>query len=395
MHGKVKMQEKIEYWPLAKIKPYPKNPRINGDAAKLVANSIKEFGFRSPIVVDKDGVVIAGHTRLKAAKKLGLKDAPVIVASDLSDGQVKALRLADNKTAEMAEWDLDLLDQEIAEITDFDMADFGFELDEESNSSAEAVDDDFEEPEDIEPVAKRGQIYHLGEQVLMCGDSTNDNDVKKLMGGEQADLLITDPPYNVAYEGKTAEKLKIENDSMDSNQFYDFLRAAFTSAVDVMNPGAAFYIWYASSSVSEFCAAAKDTGLLVKEELIWNKNTMVLGRQDYQWKHEPCLYGWKEGGTHHWYSDRKQTTVLNFDKPAASRLHPTMKPIPLFDYQIKNSSKPGDLVLDIFGGSGTTLMACQQNGRKSYTMEYDPHYVDVIIKRWEDFTGDKAELISE
>lgn len=391
-------KEKIEYWALANIKPYPKNPRINDDAVDFVANSIKEFGFRSPIVVDKDGVVIAGHTRLKAAKKLGLKDAPVIVASDLSDEQVRALRLADNKTAEVSEWDLDLLDQEIAEIADLDMADFGFdgvELDEELNSSTEAVDDDFEEPEDIEPTAKRGQVYRLGNQLLMCGDSTNENDVKKLMGGEQADLLITDPPYNVAYEGKTAEKLKIENDSMDSNSFYDFLHAAFTSAVNNMKPGAAFYIWYASSSVSEFCAAAKDAGLLVKQELIWNKNVMVLGRQDYQWKHEPCLYGWKDGGSHHWYSDRKQTTVLDFDKPVASHLHPTMKPIPLFDYQIKNSSKPGDRVLDIFGGSGTTLMACQQNGRKSYTMEYDPHYVDVIIKRWEDFTGEKAELISE
>lgn len=389
------MQERIEYWPLAKIKPYPNNPRLNDEAATFVANSIRDFGFRSPIVVDKDGVVIAGHTRLKAAKKLGLKDAPVIVASDLSDDQVKALRLADNKTAEMAEWDLDLLEQEISEIAEIDMSDFGFELGEEPSDGAEAVDDDFEEPEDLESIAKRGQIYRLGEQVLMCGDSTNESDVKKLMGGEQADLLITDPPYNVAYEGKTSDRLRIENDSMDSNSFYDFLRAAFTTAADAMNPGAAFYIWYASSSVSEFCAAAKAAGLLVKEELIWNKNTMVLGRQDYQWKHEPCLYGWKDGGPHQWYSDRKQTTVLNFDKPAASRLHPTMKPIPLFDYQIKNSSKPGDRVLDLFGGSGTTLMACQQNGRKSYTMEYDPHYVDVIIKRWEDFTGEKAELISE
>lgn len=389
------MQEKIEYWPLAKIKPYPSNPRINAEAVAFVANSIKEFGFRNPIVVDNAGVIIAGHTRLKAAKKLGLKEAPVIVADDLSDEQVKALRLADNKTAEAAEWDLNLLDQEISEIADIDMSDFGFELDEEPDDDADAVDDDFEEPENIEPIAKRGQIYRLGDQILMCGDSTNKLDVQKLMGGEQADLLITDPPYNVAYEGKTSDRLRIENDSMDSNSFYDFLHAAFVAAVDAMIPGAAFYIWYASSSVSEFCTAAKDAGLLVKEELIWNKNTMVLGRQDYQWKHEPCLYGWKDGGPHHWYSDRKQTTVLDFKKPAASRLHPTMKPIPLFDYQIKNSSKSGDKVLDLFGGSGTTLMACQQNGRKSYTMEYDPHYVDVIIKRWEDFTGEKAELINE
>lgn len=394
------MQEKIEYWPLKKIKPYPSNPRINAEAVAFVANSIKEFGFRNPIIVDNAGVIIAGHTRLKAAKKLGLKEAPVIVADDLSDEQVKALRLADNKTAEAAEWDLNLLDQEISEIADIDMSDFGFELDEfeldeEPDDDADAVDDDFEEPENIEPIAKRGQIYRLGDQILMCGDSTNKLDVQKLMGGEQADLLITDPPYNVAYESKTSDRLRIENDSMDSNSFYDFLHAAFVAAVDAMIPGAAFYIWYASSSVIEFCTAAKDAGLLVKEELIWNKSALVLGRQDYQWKHEPCLYGWKDGGPHHWYSDRKQTTVLDFKKPAASRLHPTMKPIPLFDYQIKNSSKSGDKVLDLFGGSGTTLMACQQNGRKSYTMEYDPHYVDVIIKRWEDFTGEKAELINE
>lgn len=179
------MQERIEYWPLAKIKPYPNNPRLNDEAATFVANSIRDFGFRSPIVVDKDGVVIAGHTRLKAAKKLGLKDAPVIVASDLSDDQVKALRLADNKTAEMAEWDLDLLEQEISEIAEIDMSDFGFELGEEPSDGAEAVDDDFEEPEDLESIAKRGQIYRLGEQVLMCGDSTNESDVKKLMGGSR------------------------------------------------------------------------------------------------------------------------------------------------------------------------------------------------------------------
>lgn len=391
------MQEKIEYWPLAKIKPYPNNPRVNDGAVAFVANSIKEFGFRSPIVVDNAGVIIAGHTRLKAAKKLGLKEAPVIVADDLSDEQVKALRLADNKTAEAAEWDLNLLDQEISEIADIDMSDFGFELDEEPDDDADAVDDDFEEPENIEPIAKRGQIYRLGDQVLMCGDSTSKEDIQNLMGGQQANLLITDPPYNVDYEGRTAEKMKIENDSMNADQFYDFIYKAFSNAEEVMTPGSSFYIWYAegNSTTLELYKALRETKLLIKQQLIWNKNKKTFGRQDYQWKHEPCLYGWKEGASHHWYSDRKQTTVLDFDKPMASQLHPTMKPIPLFDYQIKNSSKPGDRVLDIFGGSGTTLMACQQNGRKSYTMEYDPHYVDIIIKRWEDFTGEKAELINE
>lgn len=391
------MQEKIEYWPLAKIKPYPNNPRVNDGAVAFVANSIKEFGFRNPIVVDNAGVIIAGHTRLKAAKKLGLKEAPVIVADDLSDEQVKALRLADNKTAETAEWDLNLLDQEISEIADIDMTDFGFELDEEPDDDADAVDDDFEEPENIEPIAKRGQIYRLGDQVLMCGDSTSKEDIQKLMGGEQADLLITDPPYNVDYEGRTADKMKIENDSMSADQFYEFIYKAFNNAEEALMPGSSFYIWYAegTSTTFELYKALRKTKLLIKQQLIWNKAKKTFGRQDYQWKHEPCLYGWKEGASHHWYSDRKQTTVLDFDNPMASHLHPTMKPIPLFDYQIKNSSKPGDRVLDIFGGSGTTLMACQQNGRKSYTMEYDPHYVDVIIKRWEDFTGEKAELINE
>lgn len=391
------MQEKIEYWPLAKIKPYPNNPRVNDGAVAFVANSIKEFGFRNPIVVDNAGVIIAGHTRLKAAKKLGLKEAPVIVADDLSDEQVKALRLADNKTAETAEWDLNLLDQEISEIADIDMTDFGFELDEEPDDDADAVDDDFEEPENIEPIAKRGQIYRLGDQVLMCGDSTSKEDIQKLMGGEQADLLITDPPYNVDYEGRTADKMKIENDSMSADQFYEFIYKAFNNAEEALMPGSSFYIWYAegTSTTFELYKALRETKLLIKQQLIWNKAKKTFGRQDYQWKHEPCLYGWKEGASHHWYSDRKQTTVLDFDNPMASHLHPTMKPIPLFDYQIKNSSKPGDRVLDIFGGSGTTLMACQQNGRKSYTMEYDPHYVDVIIKRWEDFTGEKAELINE
>ena len=391
------MQEKIEYWPLAKIKPYPRNPRINDEAAAFVANSIKEFGFRNPIVVDNAGVIIAGHTRLKAAKKLGLKEAPVIVADDLSDEQVKALRLADNKTAEAAEWDLNLLDQEISEIADIDMSDFGFELDEEPDDDADAVDDDFEEPENIEPLAKRGQIYRLGDQILMCGDSTSKDDIQKLLGGQQADLLITDPPYNVDYEGRTAEKMKIENDAMNPEEFYEFIYAAFSNAEEALMPGASFYIWYAegNSTTLELYKALRETKLIIKQQLIWNKTKKTFGRQDYQWKHEPCFYGWKEGASHHWYSDRKQTTVLDFDNPMASHLHPTMKPIPLFDYQIKNSSKPGDRVLDIFGGSGTTLIACQQNGRKSYTMECDPHYVDVIIKRWEDFTGEKAELINE
>ena len=208
-------------------------------------------------------------------------------------------------------------------------------------------------------------------------------------------MLLTDPPYNVDYTGKTEDALKIQNDKMQDDNFREFLQSAFYVADHVMKPGAVFYIWHADSEGYNFREACKETGWTVRQCLVWNKNSMVIGRQDYQWKHEPCLYGWKDGAGHLWASDRKQTTVLNFDRPTKSRLHPTMKPIALFDYQIKNNTKGGDIVLDLFAGSGTTIMACEQNGRKAYCMEYDPRYVDVIIKRWEEFTGRKAELIND
>ena len=211
----------------------------------------------------------------------------------------------------------------------------------------------------------------------------------------EADLLLTDPPYNVGYEGKQKSKMKIKNDHQEDSQFYEFLFNAFSAAIENMKSGAAFYIWYASAEAANFNNAANNSGLSVRQELIWEKNVMVLGRQDYQWQHEPCLYGWVNGGSHSWYSDRKQTTILHFDKPQHSDLHPTMKPIALFDYQIKNSTKSGDTVLDLFGGSGTTIMACEQDGRNACVMEYDPKYVDVIINRWEDYTGKKAKLIED
>lgn len=207
------------------------------------------------------------------------------------------------------------------------------------------------------------------------------------------DLLLTDPPYNVEYQGKTKEKLTIQNDKQSDEQFRAFLTDAFMAAEAVMKPGAVFYIWHADSEGFNFRYALKAAGLQVRQCLIWNKNSMVMGRQDYQWKHEPCLYGWKEGASHLWASDRKQTTVLNFDKPQRNGEHPTMKPVALFDYQIKNNTKGGDIVLDLFGGSGTSIIACEQNGRTCYMMEYDPRYVDVIIKRWENLTGQKAVLL--
>jgi site-specific DNA-methyltransferase (adenine-specific) len=259
----------------------------------------------------------------------------------------------------------------------------------------EAQEDDFDVTPPEKPKSKLGDIYQLGRHRVMCGDSTSVEDVEKLMGGTRVDLLLTDPPYNVAYEGKTKDALTIENDNMDNDNFRDFLRSAFYSADNVMKEGAVFYIWHADSEGYNFRGACFDIGWKVRQCLIWCKNSMVMGRQDYHWQHEPCLYGWKEGASHLWASDRKQTTILNFDRPSRNAEHPTMKPVPLFDYQIKNNTKKEDVVLDLFGGSGTTLIACEQNGRNAYLMELDPRYVDVIINRWENLTGEKAVLLND
>lgn len=375
----------------SELVPYAHNPRNNADAVDAVAASIKEFGFKVPIIVDSNNEVVAGHTRLKAAEKLKLEKVPVIVANDLSDEQIKAFRLADNKVGELAEWDDELLAIELEELEnlEFDMSEFGFDIP-EIEMEAEIVEDEFDEQLADDPVSKLGDIYQLGRHRLMCGDSTNSDQVEQLLEGKKADLLITDPPYNVAYEGKSKEALTIQNDDKSAGEFYLFLLDAFTAAKNNVKAGASFYVWYASSEVVNFHSAIEAAGFLVKQELIWNKNSMVLSRQDYHWKHEPCLYGWSEGGSHAWYSDRKQTTILNFDRPTVNKEHPTMKPVKLFDYQIQNSSKAGDAILDLFGGSGTTLMACEQNNRDAYVMELDPRYVDVIVNRWENFTGQEA-----
>lgn len=375
------------------IIPYEKNPRKNDEAVKYVAASIKEFGFKQPIVLDKGNVIVAGHTRYKAAKKLKITTVPCVIADDLTDEQIKAYRLADNKVAEMADWDFDLLSAELDDLFDFDMSVFGFE-DDVLEEEAEIIEDDYEEELPEEPKTKPGDIWLLGNHRLMCGDSTVITDVDKLMDGQLADMLITDPPYNVAYEGKTKDKLTIQNDQMENDDFRQFLRDAFSTADSVMKPGAVFYIWHADCEGYNFRGACNDVGWQVRQCLIWNKNSMVMGRQDYHWKHEPCLYGWKEGASHLWASDRKQTTVIDYARPGRADIHPTMKPIGLFDYQIKNNTKGGDVVLDLFNGSGTTIMACEQNGRVARCMELDPRYVDAAVNRWEQFTGKKAVLLN-
>lgn len=382
--------------------PYINNARTHNDEqVSQICASINEYGFTNPILIDEKNSIIAGHGRLLAAKKLKMKEVPCIVLCGLTDAQKKAYIIADNKLALNAGWNDELLKVEFENLKelDFDLNLTGFSADEidaildNIEDDKEIQEDDFDGELPEEPKAKLGDIYQLGNHRLMCGDSTKEEDVKKLVGEQKMDLLITDPPYNVDYEGGSG--MKIQNDNMSGEEFYKFLVKAFTNANNFLKDGGAFYCWYASKEVVNFHTALEDSGFNVKQELIWNKNSMVMGRQDYQWKHEPCLYGWKETGSHEWYSDRKQVTVINWDRPTKADLHPTMKPIGLFDYQIKNSSKKGDNILDLFGGSGTTLMACEQNKRNAYIMEFDPKYVDVIIKRWEQFTGKKAELIEE
>ena len=392
---------KIVYKKVNDLIPYINNSRTHSEEqVNQIVASINEFGFTNPILIDEKDNIIAGHGRLLASKKLKMEEVPCIVLSGLTEAQKKAYIIADNKMALNAGWDDELLKIELENLKelDFDLELTGFNVDElddilGTEEEKEVVEDDFEVEVPEEPKAKLGDIYQLGSHFLMCGDSTNENDVSKLVGEQKMDLLITDPPYNVDYTGKTKEAMKIQNDKMENNVFHDFLVKAFSNAYNFLKDGGAFYCWYASKEVVNFHTALEDSGFTVKQELIWNKNSMVMGRQDYQWKHEPCLYGWKETSSHAWYSDRKQTTIINWDRPSKADLHPTMKPIGLFDYQIKNSSKAGDNILDLFGGSGTTIMACEQNNRNAYTMEYDPKYVDVIIKRWEEFTGKKAVLI--
>ena len=302
--------------------------------------------------------------------------------------------LADNRLAEHATWDIALLNEELKLLDDlgFDVTVTGFDL---LEPEQEAVDDGYEPELPKVAKSKAGQVYRLGRHRLMCGDSTNPVHVALLMDGALADMLLTDPPYNVDYKGKTKDELTIENDSQSDESFHSFLVKAFANAQEHMKPGAVFYVWHADSNGYIFRSAVQEAGLTVRQCLIWVKNSMVMGRQDYQWKHEPCLYGWKDGAGHLWASDRKQTTILEFDRPARSKEHPTMKPIPLFDYQMQNNTKGGDIVLDLFGGSGTSIMAAEQNGRTCYMAEYDPRYVDVIIDRWEKFTGETAELVSD
>lgn len=384
--------------------PYARNSRTHSEEQVLqIASSIREFGFNNPVLIDQDGGIIAGHGRVLAARKIGINEVPTIELSHLTDTQKKAYVIADNKIALNAGWDEAMLKLELEELrlADFDIDLTGF-TDEEFNllmdepgAQKEGLTDDDEVPAVVEnPITKPGDIWILGNHRVMCGDSTSIDDVEKLMDGSLADMLLTDPPYNVSYEGKTKESLKIKNDKMGNDSFREFLSEAFSVSNALMKPGAVFYIWHADKEGLNFRLACNDVSWKVRQLLVWVKNSLVMGQQDYHAKHEPCLYGWKDGAGHLWAADRKQTTVLNFDRQCRNDVHPTMKPVALFEYQILNNTKGSDQVLDIFGGSGTTVIACEKHGRYGRVMELDPKYCDVIVKRWQDFTGKDSVLES-
>jgi site-specific DNA-methyltransferase (adenine-specific) len=322
-------------------------------------------------------IVLGGNMRLKACKEAGIKEVPIIIADNLTEEQQREFLIKDNVSGGEWDWSMIANDWDAEELDKW-----GLDIPVDFQTEVEAEEDDFEVPDGgIETDIVLGDLFEIGEHRLLCGDSTQTDTFEKLMGGGLADMVITDPPYNVAYEGKTKDALTIENDSMGNDEFYQFLYDFYSALTTAVKKGGAIYVWHASSEIINFGKALIDAGWLLKQQLIWVKNSMVMGRQDYQWKHEPCLYGWLDGGSHKWYSDRKQTTVIEFDRPSRNGEHPTMKPIGLFAYQIENSSKQGDIVIDAFGGSGTTMVACEQLNRKARVIEYDPKYCQVIVDR--------------
>lgn len=391
-------QKNLTYLSPAKLKPYDKNPRQNEKAVEAVKRSLVEFGFQNPIIADKNLNVIAGHTRLKAAQALGLKEVPVLIADGLTPAQIKAYRIADNQTGNIAEWDMELLPLEIAELEadGFDVTLLGFpddELGRITQKETEGLTDPDEIPEAPEAITKPGDLWLLGEHRLLCGDSTRAEDVARVMAGTKADLWLTDPPYGVSYVGKTKKALEIENENLSDGQFREFLGKSFLLGFEHLKSGGVYYIWHGHAKCFEVLNTLFLCKQVVRQFLIWKKQSFVMSRQDYHWQHESCVYGWKDGAAHGWFADRKQSTILEFDRPKSSEEHPTMKPVGMMTYLINNSTAGrGAVVLDTFLGSGTTLIAAEQLNRKCYGLEISPQYCDVIVKRWENFTGKKAEL---
>lgn len=373
------------------MNPYKNNPRKNDQAVDAVANSIREFGFKVPVVIDKNGEIVAGHTRYKAAKKLKLKEIPCIIADDLTDEQIRAFRIADNKVGELADWDFEALNIELDGITDIDMEQFGFDI-ADSEELQEVQEDDFDDTLPEEPKAKMGDIYKLGRHRLMCGDSTDKETVELLMDGKKADMVFTDPPYGVSYAGGLQFKngtVEKNNREMIKNDDVDIYEDVFRILSQFSN--GACYVWFAGTKAATLYNAAEKYGE-IHALIIWVKNGGYGAlNANYKQKHEPCLYWKPKNAKLNFCGATTETTVWEVNKDGVNEYHPTQKPIALPAKAISNHDV--ETVLDLFGGSGSTLIACEQLDRTCYMMEYEPHYIDVIIKRWEEFTGRKAELI--
>jgi DNA modification methylase len=392
---------KLEHWPTSRLIPYARNPRKNDHVVDQMAAAITEFGFRIPIIARSTGEVVDGHLRLKAALRLGLETVPVILADDLTPAQIKAFRILANRSATWADWDEDLLRLELEELKldDFDLALTGFDADElleimagEETTSEGNTDEDAAPEVPETPVSKPGDVWIMGQHRLLCGDSTNAASYTLLMAGEKAHMVVTDPPYGVNYANSAKDKMRgtnrpILNDNLGED-FEPFLKAALTPMI--AHCQGAIYIAMSSSELDTLQSAFRAAGGKWSTFIIWAKNTFTLGRSDYQRQYEPILYGWPEGATRHWCGDRDQGDVWHFNKPRVNDLHPTMKPVELVERAIRNSSRPGDVVLDPFGGSGTTLIAAEKSCRVARLIELDPKYVDTIVRRWQDYTGAQA-----
>ncbi len=382
---------------IEKLVPYVNNARThNAEQIMKLRSSLREFGFINPVIIDRDFNVIAGHGRIMAAKEEGIKEVPCVFVDYLTEAQKKAYILADNRMAMDAGWDEELLKIELEALQgeDFDLGLTGFdekELASLFDSDEETEDDDFDVDEELQkpPVTKSGDLWILDNHRLLCGDSTKEESYSLLMENKKANLVVTDPPYNVNYKGSAG---KIKNDNLANDKFYQFLFDAFSCMEKAMADDASIYVFHADTEGLNFRKAFADTGFYLSGTCIWKKQSLVLGRSPYQWQHEPCLFGWKKSGKHQWYSDRKQTTIWEFDKPKKNGDHPTMKPIPLIAYPIKNSSMSNCIVLDPFGGSGSTLIACEQTNRICRTIELDEKYCDVIVKRYIEQVGSSENV---
>ena len=388
----MKTTSEMQLVPIGKLVPYVNNARTHSpEQINKLRSSLREFGFINPVIIDRDFGVIAGHGRILAAKEEGIAEVPCVFADHLTEAQKKAYIIADNRMAMDAGWDEELLRVEIEALQAqaFDLSLTGFdekELSDLFKDDADVQEDDFDVDAELEKptFSKSGDVWTLGRHRLVCGDSTKAETFDTLMQGRKANLVVTDPPYNVNYEGTAG---KIKNDNLADEKFYQFLFDAFSNIENVMADDASIYVFHADTEGLNFRKAFSDAGFYLSGCCIWKKPSLVLGRSPYQWQHEPCLYGWKKSGKHQWYSDRKQTTIWEFEKTKKNTDHPTMKPIPLLAYPIQNSSMSNTLILDPFGGSGSTLIACEQTDRSCYTIELDEKYCDVIVKRYIEQVG--------